>query len=98
MKRFKHLFTAGIIGFVVAMVVMSIAIFFGYTDAYETSVDSMYVKILGVPVFVLKKSGDSYVGRSLGPNMGAICLAFIFISIIIQTIGQRIIKQKTQQR
>jgi len=54
------------IGFAIAMVLMSVVIYFGYTNAYSTGVDTLTVKILGIPIYELTKSGTEYVGKTIG--------------------------------
>ena len=45
----------------------------GYTNAYSTDVNTLTVKILGIPIYELTKSGTEYIGKSIGVYMGAVC-------------------------
>ena len=54
------------IGFVIAMLLMSVKIYFGFTNAYSTNVYALTVKILGIPIYELIKSGTEYYGKSSG--------------------------------
>ena len=93
----KTIVIAAGIGFAVAMAVMAVAIYFGYTDAYASEVDSMQVKLLGLPIYDLLKTGDSYAGSSVGQNMGIVCLIFIAIAICVERIIVRIKARRTNQ-
>ena len=56
-KKIKLLLTL-IVGFAVAMLIMGIFIYFGYTKVYETDVELFNVKILGLPIYQLTKMGE----------------------------------------
>lgn len=45
------------VGFVIAMLLMSVKIYFGFTNAYSTNINVLTVKILGIPIYELTKSG-----------------------------------------
>lgn len=90
MKKKIKVLLAVAIGFVIAMILMSIAIYFGYTNAYNTGVDTYTVKMLGIPIYELTKSGNEYMGASIGIYMGLICGICIFISIIIEEIISKV--------
>lgn len=45
------------VGFVIAMLLMSVKIYFGFTNAYSTNINVITVKILGIPIYELTKSG-----------------------------------------
>lgn len=78
MKRKIKILIALIVGFALAMLLMSVAIYFGYTNAYSTDVNTLTVKILGIPIYELTKSGTEYIGKSIEVYMGAvrgICMA-----------------------
>ena len=55
------------------MLLMSVAICFGFTNAYSTNVNALTVKLLGMPIYELTKSGTEYLGKSIGIYMGAVC-------------------------
>ena len=73
MKRKIKILIALIVGFALAMLLMSVAIYFGYTNAYSTDVNTLTVKILGIPIYELTKSGTEYIGKSIEVYMGAVC-------------------------
>lgn len=54
-----------VIGFVVAIILMSVAIYFGDINVYSTSVDTLPVKIFGIPIYELTKSGTKYIGKTI---------------------------------
>lgn len=84
MKRKIKILISLIVGFALAMLLMSVAIYFGFTDAYSTGVNSLTVKILGIPVYELTKSGTEYIGKSLGVYMGAVCGICMALSVIVE--------------
>lgn len=45
------------VGFVIAMLLISVKIYFGFTNAYSTNINVLTVKILGIPIYELTKSG-----------------------------------------
>ena len=57
MKMKNRILIAFIIGFVIAMLLMSVKIYFGFTNAYSTNINVLTVKILGIPIYELTKSG-----------------------------------------
>jgi len=92
MKRKTKIILALIIGFVVAMIAMSIAIYFGYASAYKHMQDSVTVKALGIPIYELKKSGTDYVGTSKGIFMGLFCGIFMALGVVIEMIIEKVRK------
>lgn len=84
-KKIKILITL-IVGFALAMVLMSVAIYFGYTNAYSTDINTLTVKILGIPIYELIKSGTEYIGKSIGVNMGAVCAICMAFSVIAEEL------------
>ncbi|MDO4440311.1 MAG: DUF5963 family protein [Eubacteriales bacterium] len=79
-----QILVALIIGFVLAMILMSVAIYFGFTNAYSTNVNALTVKILGIPIYELTKSGTEYIGKSIGIYMGAVCGICMALSVIAE--------------
>ena len=73
MKMKNRILIALAVGFVIAMLLMSVKIYFGFTNAYSTNINVLTVKILGIPIYELTKSGSEYFGKSIGTHMGAIC-------------------------
>jgi len=65
---------------------MSVAIYFGYTNAYSTDVNTLTVKILGIPIYELTKSGTEYIGKSIEVYMGAVCGICMAISVIAEEL------------
>ncbi|MEG1166344.1 MAG: LlsX family protein, partial [Oscillospiraceae bacterium] len=57
-----------VIGFALAMLFMTIAIYFGYNNAYNNSVDNYSVNLFGMGIYTLTKAGAEYVGTSIGTN------------------------------
>ena len=82
----NRILIAFIIGFVIAMLLMSVKIYFGFTNAYSTNINALTVKILGIPIYELTKSGSEYFGKSIGTHMGAICGICMALSVIIEEI------------
>lgn len=80
-------------GFVVAMLLKTIAIFFGYTQAYDTGVETLIVRLVGIPIYMLTKSGSKYVGQSQGVYMGLVCGICMVLGVAIEEIIGRIKKK-----
>ena len=55
MKRKIKILIALIVGFALAMLLMSVAIYFGYTNAYSTDVNTLTVKIMFFLVLLLRR-------------------------------------------
>lgn len=72
------------VGFVIAMLLMSVKIYFGFTNAYSTNINVITVKILGIPIYELTKSGSEYLGKSIGIHMGAVCGLCMTLSVILK--------------
>ena len=74
------------VGYVIAILLMSVKIYFGFTNAYSTNINVLTVKILGIPIYELTKSESEYFGKSIGTHMGAICGICMALSVIIEEI------------
>ena len=70
MKMINRILIALAVGFIIAMLLMSVKIYFGFTNAYSTNINVLTVKILGIPIYELTKSGTEYFGKSIGIHMG----------------------------
>ncbi len=68
------------------MLLMSVAIYFGFTNAYSTNVNALTVKIVGLPIYELTKSGTEYAGKSMGIYMGAVCGICMALSVIAEEL------------
>lgn len=73
-------------GFLIAMILMAIMIYFGYTEAYALNIEALTVKMMGIPIYELVKAGAEYTGTALGPNMGIICAVFILLSFCVSGV------------
>lgn len=82
------------IGFVFAMVSMSIAIYFGYSKAYNHEVNCTSVKLLGLKIYQLVKHGNKYNGKSIGTNMGIICMIYMLAVVSIEEVLRKILSRK----
>ncbi len=83
MKIFLKTAVPILIGFLIAMTLMAIMIYFGYTEAYVSNIETLTVKMVGIPIYELTKTGAEYTGTALGPNMGIICAVFILLSFCV---------------
>lgn len=90
MKKKIKIVVALIIGFIIAMILMSVVIYFGYTNAYSTNLDTLTVKILGIPIYELIKSGTEYVGKTKGIYMGTVCCICMLLSVTIEELISRV--------
>lgn len=79
-----------ILSFVVALILMGVVIYFGYTEAYQTGVEELTVKIIGIPIYQLSKNGTTYVGETIGIYMGffsGICMA---LGLIVSFLWEKL--------
>ncbi|MFQ7602306.1 MAG: DUF5963 family protein [Faecalimonas umbilicata] len=79
-----------VIGFVVAIILISVAIYFGDINVYSTSVDTLPVKIFGIPIYELTKSGTKYIGKTIEIYMGVVCGICMFFSAIAEELISRV--------
>ena len=86
MKMKNRILIALAVGYVIAILLMSVKIYFGFTNAYSTNINVLTVKILGIPIYELTKSGTEYFAKSIGIHMGAVCGLCMTLSVIIEEI------------
>lgn len=72
--------------FVFAMLMMSAAIYFGYSKAYSTNVDELTVRILGIPIYEVTKEGTGYSGKTMGIYMGVVCFVGMIFGIFVEEV------------
>lgn len=82
------------IGFAIAMIFMTIAIYFGYNNAYSSLGNSYSVNLFGLEIYTLTKVGDEYAGTSIEMNMGILCMAFISITVAVEEITRKLLINK----
>ena len=66
MRKTARIILILIIGFVISMILMSAAIYFGYSNAYRLDVEQYTVKLLGISIYELTKAGTEYAGAAIG--------------------------------
>lgn len=102
MKRKNRIIISLIIGFVVAMVIMAVAIYFQYKNAYtlldEGSYENYFVKIFGIDVYNLIWDTDHFEGVSVGVNMGIVCAIFMAVTAFIEEIIWKIRHKRNEQK
>ncbi len=86
MKQKIKILIALIVGLALAMLLMGVAIYVGYTNAYSTDVNTLAVTILGIPIYELTKSGTEYIGTSIGIYVGAVCGICMALSVIAEEL------------
>ena len=82
------------IGFGIAMVLMAVAIYFGYSSAYAQGGTDHEVYLLGLNIYHLHLDGSSYVGSSNGPAMGGICAIGMAAAFLLEEIVTRVRSRK----
>ncbi len=92
MKKFLKIAVPILTGFFIAMILMGVMIYFGYTEAYASNVETLTVKMAGIPIYELTKTSTEYTGTTLGTNMGIICGIFILLSFCVSGIISRVRK------
>lgn len=81
MKKKVKIILSLIIGFAVAMALMAVSIYFGYSKAYDIESAGYTVKLFGISIYQLTKAGSEYTGAAIGPNMGVLWHPFYFNSL-----------------
>ena len=94
MKNSKTIIIAIIVGLAVAMLVMAVAIYLGYTNAYISNVNEINISIFGINIKKKKKNVDKYIGSSIGQNMGIICVIFIAGAICVERLITKVKSKK----
>ena len=90
MKKKAEMVLALIIGFAVAMILMSAVIYFGYSNAYRLDVERYTVKLLGISIYELTRIGTEYAGAAIGQHMGLICGIFMALSFTIDMVIRKL--------
>ena len=90
MKKKIKIVAALVIGFAAAMKLMSVVIYFGCVNAYSTNGDTLTVKVVGIPVYELTKSGTEYIGKTIGIYMGVVFGICMVLSVIVEGIISRV--------
>lgn len=89
-KKIK-IIIALILGFVIAMILMGLTIYFAYCQAYSTNIGALTVRVFGIPIYELTRTGTSYIGKSY---MGVLCLIFMLIGLLVEEIISKIKSKK----
>lgn len=82
MKKNRIIILTLIIGFAIAMILMSVLIYFGYCEAYRTDANQYTVSIWGISIYKLIKVETGYSAAAIGPNMGIVCGICMAVSFI----------------
>lgn len=77
--------------FVIAMILMGLTIYFAYCQAYSTNIGALTVRVFGIPIYELTRTGTSYIGKSY---MGVLCLIFMLIGLLVEEIISKIKSKK----
>ncbi len=94
-KKIISLIIAIAVFFGLAMLAMSVMIYFGYTDAYATNAESLNVSLFGLDIYTLTKAGEQYKGASIGQNMGIVCAVFTLAAVLLEQIIVRAAGRKS---
>lgn len=86
MKRWLRVLIAVGAGFGIAMLIMTMAIYFGYTHAYASGGALYDVRILGIKIYELALDGEKYSGVSIGENMGIFCGICMAAAVIVEEL------------
>lgn len=91
MKKVVKIAIALAIGFAIGIILIAVAIYYGYADAYSTGVGQLTVKILGMPIYELTKTGTEYAGSPApGIYKGAVCGTCMLASLAVEEIISRV--------
>lgn len=72
MKRLLRILLVLAIGFGLAMLIMAIDIYVGYSRAYAGGLNYETVHLFGIKIYQISRSGNRYIGKSVGINMGIV--------------------------
>ncbi|OTO01317.1 LlsX family protein [Enterococcus sp. 5B3_DIV0040] len=86
MKKKVKIVMAVVVGLLFALMLMGVVIYFSYTNAYRTNLDTLIVKCFGLPIYELTKSGIEYVGKPIGIYMGAVCGICMLFSLMVEEL------------
>lgn len=86
MKKIGKVLLTLVIGFIVAMILMGISIYFGYYKAYSSGVEQYTVRLLGISIYQLERVGEEYTGTTIGLHMGIICGICMMISLAVREV------------
>lgn len=86
MKRWLRILITLAIGFGIAMLLMTVAIYFGYSHAYVDGGVSYTVRLFGLGIYELTQVGDRYSGASVGTNMGVVCGICMTAALVLEEL------------
>lgn len=90
MKTALRVVLAWAIGVGVAMLIMAIAIYFGYSNVYRQGQQTSEVYLFGLNIYHLTLQGNKYVGTAVGEEMGKFCSSISLIAIVIEELFRRL--------
>ena len=93
MRTALKIVLAWAIGFGVAMLIMAVAIYFGYSNAYRQGQQTSEVYLFGLNIYHLTLQGRKYVGTPVGEEMGKFCSTISLIAIVIEELFRRLRKK-----
>ena len=83
MKQFLRICLEIFIGSVISTILSAILIAIGYYKVKNNDLDSYSVRLIGVTLYDITKSGDKYVGQAINQNMSIIGMVISIITIIV---------------
>lgn len=83
MKQFLRICLEIFIGSVISTILSAILIAIGYYKVKNNDLDSYSVRLIGVTLYDITKSGNEYVGQAINQNMSIIGMVISIITIIV---------------
>lgn len=83
MKQFLRICLEIFIGSVISTILSAILIAIGYYKVKSNNLDSYSVRLIGVTLYDITKSGNEYVGQAINQNMSIIGMVISIITIIV---------------
>lgn len=71
------------LGILISVAFCSIFITLGYFEAYKNLPQTYTVNIIGIPIYILEKTGAKYTGSAINSNMSFIGITFSILTVII---------------
>ncbi|WP_346961532.1 LlsX family protein [Clostridium sp.] len=82
-NQLKRIIIFIVIGILISVAFCTIFITLGYFDAYKNLPERQAIDILGMPIYILEKTGEKYAGTPVNSNMSFIGIIFSILTVII---------------
>ncbi len=88
-KNYKKLILSLVIGFIAAILILTIFITIGYNEVYSYNLDNYDVMIMGLKIYDITKINGEYIGKSVDYGMGIVTALCMLVSVVVSFIIKR---------